>query len=250
MGSGLDNFSPRFSKGAARHLHGSSARGGARNSGRAGRHAPCARRRGAHSAGTGCRSQRAAEAPGASFRRPRRRRADLHRKRRSRVHGGSGESFGVIEQIRGRGGRVPRLVHRLDKDTSGLLLLAKTRPALVAMQSDCARVAGARHRQDLFGAGHRRWPESLKVIDVALRKDTAGAAAGTSAPSPTTTTRSRSISLVRVARRFGDFSLLDVTLKTGRTHQIRVHLSGAGMPSPATRNTVTSRSIGGSRAAR
>ena len=53
------------------------------------------------------------------------------------VHGGSGESFGVIEQLRrARPGAFLELVHRLDKETSGLLLLAKTRPALVALQND------------------------------------------------------------------------------------------------------------------
>src|SRR5664279_5156191 len=54
------------------------------------------------------------------------------------VHGGSGESFGVIEQMRRArpGAEFLELVHRLDKDTSGLLLVAKTRPALVKLQND------------------------------------------------------------------------------------------------------------------
>ena len=67
------------------------------------------------------------------------------------VHGGSGVSFGVIEQLRRAraAGEVPRLVHRLDKETSGLLLIAKKRSALTALQDQLR----ARDRQDL----RRRW---------------------------------------------------------------------------------------------
>ena len=132
------------------------------------------------------------------------------------VHGGSGESFGVIEQMRrARPGEFLELVHRLDKETSGLLLVAKTRPALVALQNDLrsrapGRAIGKTYAALVVGA----WPESLKVIDVALRKDTlADGSRHVSAVDEDDERGRRSISLVRVAQRFADFSLLDVTLE-------------------------------------
>ncbi|MDT7834546.1 RluA family pseudouridine synthase [Aquabacterium sp. OR-4] len=146
------------------------------------------------------------------------------------VHGGSGVSFGVIEQLRRArpAARFLELVHRLDKETSGILLLAKKRSALVALQDQFrARDTGKTYAALVLGA----WPARLKVIDVALHKtlDARGErhVRAVAADHPD---GQRSISLVRIVQPLGEATLLDVTIKTGRTHQIRVHLSQAGHP--------------------
>lgn len=144
------------------------------------------------------------------------------------VHGGSGVSSGVIEQLRRARpqARFLELVHRLDKETSGILLLAKKRSALVALQ-DQFRARGTHkvYAALVWGA----WPKSLKVIDLALVKttDAAGERHVRVAP-PAAEDARRSISLVRVVRTLDGTTLLDVTIKTGRTHQIRVHLAASG----------------------
>jgi 23S rRNA pseudouridine955/2504/2580 synthase len=146
------------------------------------------------------------------------------------VHGGSGVSSGVIEQLRQARptAKFLELVHRLDKETSGVLLLAKKRSALVALQDQFrARDTGKTYAALVLGA----WPKNLKVIDQALHKtlDAAGER-HVNVVSPAHEDGRRSITLVKGQQTFGDFTLLDVGLKTGRTHQIRVHLSHNGHP--------------------
>ena len=146
------------------------------------------------------------------------------------VHGGSGVSFGVIEQLRAARpeSRFLELVHRLDRETSGVLLLAKKRSALTALQDQFRqRDTGKIYAALVFGS----WPEKLKVIDQALHKtlDAAGER-HVRVVSPAHEDGRRAITLVQVAQRFADATLLRVTLKTGRTHQIRVHLAHAGHP--------------------
>ena len=144
------------------------------------------------------------------------------------VHGGSGVSFGVIEQLRRARpqARFLELVHRLDKQTSGVLLLAKKRSALTALQDQFrSRATDKTYAALVIGA----WPAGKKVIDVALHKSTAAdGVRRVRAVNADDEDGRRSITLVKVARRCQAYTLLDVTLKTGRTHQIRVHLAHEG----------------------
>ncbi len=148
------------------------------------------------------------------------------------VHGGSGVSSGVIEQLRQArpAARFLELVHRLDKETSGVLLLAKKRSALTALQDQFRSHEGGKtitksYLALVWGA----WPKNLKVIDQALHKtlDAAGERHVRVVAADHADGR-RSITLVRSVRLLGAYSLLEISLKTGRTHQIRVHLASAG----------------------
>ncbi len=159
------------------------------------------------------------------------------------VHGGSGVSFGVIEQLRAARPQAKflELVHRLDRETSGILLVAKKRSALTALQDQFReRETGKTYLALVEG----EWPANKKVLDAPLARYLLPGPDGT----PEAGERRvrvvpkdhpdamRAVTLVRVLARValpGDdtrMSLLAVTIKTGRTHQIRVHLASAGHP--------------------
>jgi 23S rRNA pseudouridine955/2504/2580 synthase len=140
------------------------------------------------------------------------------------VHGGSGLSFGVIEVLRAlRPDDTLELVHRLDRDTSGCLLVARKASALRAMHA-LLREGQFEKRYLTLLKGH--WQHGRTRIDVALRTDTR---VGGERTVQVHASGKAALSDFRPLQFFGKrATLMEVGLLTGRTHQIRVHAAHAG----------------------
>lgn len=146
------------------------------------------------------------------------------------VHGGSGISLGAIEQLREARpeARFLELVHRLDRDTSGILMFAKKRSALVALHSQMRE--GRVHKIYLaLVRGH--WRDAKRAVKVPLQKHLL--ANGERRVSVNEEGQSAH-TVFRLRKAWPNstppFSLLEAELKTGRTHQIRVHLAHLEFP--------------------
>ena len=145
-------------------------------------------------------------------------------------HGGSGISFGVIETLRALRPRDSlELVHRLDRDTSGLLLLAKKRSALSELQAlmreEGGRAGGISKRYLALLTG--RMPDGVMSVDAPLH---VGLRQGGERHVQVHDAGKPSLSHFKVLERRGGQSYCEVRIETGRTHQIRAHARHIGHP--------------------
>lgn len=142
------------------------------------------------------------------------------------THGGSGISFGVIEGLRQlRPGEPLELVHRLDRDTSGLLVVAKKRSALVELQALMREEGGISKRYLALLVG--RMPDGVMTVDQPLQKSVLQGGERMVRVDPA---GKPSLSHFRLLERRGGHSFCEVRIETGRTHQIRVHAAHIGHP--------------------
>jgi len=141
------------------------------------------------------------------------------------VHGGSGLSFGAIEVVRRlRPADDPQLVHRLDRDTSGCLLIAKTRPLLLDLHR-ALRDREVKKRYDVLV--HGQWPRRVTTVQLPLQKRLL--ASGERRVSVAAEGKpSRTDFSIRIGGTRATW--LEARLHTGRTHQIRVHAQASGHP--------------------
>jgi len=142
------------------------------------------------------------------------------------VHGGSGIRFGVIEGLRALYPKAPylELVHRLDRDTSGCLLIAK-KPSILKQLHQALR--DNRVGKFYLALIKGKWETHLARINAPLRKNTLKSGERVVRVDPT---GKPALSRFRLQQAFTQSCLVQVKLETGRTHQIRVHAAHTGHP--------------------
>ena len=144
------------------------------------------------------------------------------------VHGGSGVSFGVIEALRRQRPQAKflELAHRLDRETSGILLVGKKRLALTALH-DMFREHGTGADKRYLVLVKGRWMNTTQHVKAPLHKYLSESGERRVSVNPEGKVAH---TVFRLLARWPEMSLLEAQLKTGRTHQIRVHLAHLGFP--------------------
>ena len=143
------------------------------------------------------------------------------------VHGGSELRFGLIDGLRKLyPGHFLELAHRLDRDTSGCLVLAKNRATLNRLH-DALRKRGQGEIEKIYLAlVMGDWPEGITTVDAPLQKTLRGGEHMVEVCD----SGQHAVSHFSKLQRFHDASLIQVRIETGRTHQIRVHAASSGHP--------------------
>jgi len=150
----------------------------------------------------------------------------LHKPAGMAVHGVQGESLGVIESMRLLRPKAPylELAHRLDKATSGCLVIAKRKSALRAFQKQQEQRGVNKHYLALLKG---EWQLGHRKVDVALLKTEIQSGGWTVSANAK---GKRAVSYFSPVARYQGASLVRIKIITGRTHQIRVHAAHIGQP--------------------
>ncbi|MDO8272882.1 MAG: RluA family pseudouridine synthase [Gammaproteobacteria bacterium] len=146
------------------------------------------------------------------------------------VHGGSGLKTGLIESMRwilqeaGQGGEFLELAHRIDRETTGCLVIAKTPRMLKHLHNE---LKAKRVTKSYHALVHGRWPDDVVQVNAPLRKNEVKAGEKVVVVDPE---GKPSVTNFRILKRFSNATLIEASPLTGRTHQIRVHCQYAGHP--------------------
>lgn len=142
------------------------------------------------------------------------------------VHGGSGVSFGVIEGLRADRpeSKFLELAHRLDKETSGCLMLAKSRAVLIEIQQ---AMQNNNVEKSYLALVKGQWPKGKSTVNAPLKKNQLSSGERLVRVD---VSGKPSVTHFKVAQKYSEANLVEVTLETGRTHQIRVHCQFSNQP--------------------